>query len=140
MHLSSWSLRSAWSLPGGLLVCVTLLLPACVGSRTLSELPAREVSGYYTAGPDGQWFRPCADPDGDEMWWVTFTDRAAAQRETAPYADLLQAEEPVFVRWRAAMGDRAAGAPEGPGPGTRYALVREILDVQAGEAGSCPVE
>ena len=116
------------------LACTSLA--ACTGSRSLSDLPEREISGHYTAGPDGQWFRPCSADD--EAWWVTFTDQAAAPREDAPYADLLRGDRPVFVRWRAALGDEEAGAPAGPGPGTRYALVRTILEVRPGAAGDCP--
>ena len=71
-------------------------------------------------------------------WWVTFTDRAVGQREEAPYARLLQGERPVFVRWRVAMGDQSMGDPAGPGPGSRYALVREIVEVRPMAAGDCP--
>lgn len=131
-------MRSPSSRGATCVLAVVLTLAGCVGSRPLSDLPDSELAGHYTASPDGQWFRPCSASEGEAAWWVTFTDRAAAQHDAAPFVDLLQSEEPVFVRWRAALGDRDAGAPEGPGPGTRYALVREIVEVRPQAPGDCP--
>lgn len=113
-----------------------LVLAACAGSRSLSDLPVRVIAGHYTAAPDGHWFRPCSVADG-EMVWVTFTDRSVTQRRQAPFADLLQSDTPLFVRWTAAMGDRTLGDPAGPGPGTKYVLVREIIEVRPAEDGDC---
>lgn len=126
-----------WAGSALVLVLASSSLAACSGMRSLSDLPVRELTGHYTADSEGQWFRPCSDAEG-AAWWVTFTDRVVAQREIAPFADLFQGDQPVFVRWMVALGDREAGAPEGPGPGTRYALVREILEVRPEAAGDCP--
>ena len=130
--MTSFPSRTALALLGALLA-----LTACAGSRSLADLPDREVAGHYTAGPEGQWFHPCAAAEADEAWWVTFTGEAVAQQDAGPFAELLQGDAPVFVRWRAAMGDTAAGAPEGPGPGTRYALVRAILEARPASDGDC---
>lgn len=119
--------------------CALVVLPlaGCVGSGALSDLPTREIAGHYTATGEGQWFRPCTASEEEAAWWVTFTEEAVEQREAAPFAALLQSEGPLFVHWRVALGDRADGAPEGPGPGTRYALVREILDVRPATDDDC---
>lgn len=119
------------------LLFVATALAACSGSRSLSDLPSQEVTGYYTANSDGKWFQPCSATDEDELWWVTFTEHAVEQREVPPFADLLRSDQPVFVRWRAALGDREVGDPDGPGPGTRYALVREIVEIRPKATGDC---
>ena len=107
-----------------------LILIGCASSRSLSDLPESEMSGLYSETPGGQWFRACGENIDDPAFWVTFTDRAVSQKADF---DSLSGAESVYVRWVAATGDVASGDPEGPGPGSRYMLVRDILEV----GGSC---
>ena len=136
--MSSLRLHPSLFVRGGLVLGLASCLSACASSpQSLSDLPAYDLRGYYTSGPEGHWFRPCGAGADEEPWWVTFTGPAVAQREAAPFSELSQGGRRLFVRWVAAPGDRDEGAPAGSGPGRRYVLVRDIRDVRLPGAADC---
>lgn len=114
----------------------TLAASACAARRPdLAQLPARELAGHYAGGTAGSWFRRCGAAPADSAWWVTFTERAVAQRDSLQRAGALPPGERRFVRWRAAVTE---GGEVGPrGPGVPALLVREILVVRPPAAGDC---
>ena len=105
---------------------------ACAARRpSLDQLPSRELTGHFTGGTAGSWFRPCGAAPADSGWWVTFTGRAVAQRDSLRRTGQLPDGERRFVRWLAAVTE---GGEIGPrGPGVPALLVREIVTVRAGE-------
>ncbi|HEY0970334.1 MAG TPA: hypothetical protein VGE02_05090 [Gemmatimonadales bacterium] len=109
---------------------------ACAGRRPdLGQLPTRDVSGHYTGGRGGSWFRPCGIASTDSAWWVTFTDRAVVQRDSLRSVGALPDGERRFVRW---LGAVTEGGEVGPrGRGAPALLVREILDVRPPSSGDC---
>ncbi|MDX1626009.1 MAG: hypothetical protein R3323_05805 [Wenzhouxiangellaceae bacterium] len=110
-------------------------LVACAGP-SLDEVPNRVVTGTYHVDAGGQWFVPCGAAVADR-YWVTFVGAAVQQRERAEHAFLNRIPGRYGVRWRAALGDSAEGDPEGPGPTSRYALVRELIDTAEAPDAFC---
>jgi hypothetical protein len=109
---------------------------ACAtGTGSLSDLPVSELRGHATVREtDRTWFVACGAGAADSVW-VTFTERSVDQREEARLAGLLAPGSRSFVRWRAAEGDARHGVRVGPGD--RYVLVREILEVRPVAPGDC---
>jgi hypothetical protein len=106
---------------------------ACV-RPSLDELPVSEHAGHYTFGASSSWFWACGAAAADSSW-VTFTDRAVAQRDSIQRTGALSTGERYFVRWRAAV---TSGGEVGPrGPGVPALLVREILVLRPAAAGDC---
>lgn len=91
--------------------------------ETLNATTSLEYRGHYTAGPAGNWFRPCDAPATESAWWVTLTGVAVAQADSVRRAGLLVEGAPAFVRWRAVL---TRGGEVGPAGATAL-LVREIL-------------
>lgn len=120
--------------PASILRCLPLLaLGACATAAGVADTPPVEMTGHYTAA-SGSWFRPCA---GADSLWVTFTGAAVAQRESAVATGRLQPAASSFVRWRAVAGE--PGQRGATGPGTRYVLVRELLEARPAAASDCGV-
>ena len=94
----------------------------------------REFRGSYQRGFEQSWFVPCAPPaSDDELWWVTLTDQALAERDSILARLTSEKTEGLVVRWRATLGPKM---PAGMmGRGTRYMLVTEILDIKPMPAG-----
>lgn len=63
--------------------------------------PLQEYRGHHTAGPGSSWFRPCGASAADPAWWVTVTERAVAQLDSAQRAGRLTDGRPTYVHWRA---------------------------------------
>jgi len=100
----------------------------------------REYRGTYESGFEISWFHPCDAPSGDDVWWVTLTDRALHQRDSI--AKRLPAPQPgqqgsVFVRWRGTTSDRIPMGAGHMGRGSRYMLVHEILDIRPASGVGC---
>jgi hypothetical protein len=125
-----------------LLLRTTLLaavagLAGCAAHRaSLDDLPVQEYAGHFTAAPGASWFQRCGAPAADSAWWVTVTDRAVAQVDSARAASGVAPGQRSFVRWRAA---RTEGGEVGPrGPGSPALLVRELLELRPAAPGDCP--
>ncbi len=113
-----------------------LALAGCAArAPSLADLPARELAGHYTSGPDGSWFRPCEPTPADASWWVTLTGRAVQQADSLRSAGQLVPGRRVLVRWRAAV---TTGGEVGPqGPGVLALLVRDVLELRTATDGDC---
>jgi hypothetical protein len=119
------------------------LLQILTLSAALVSAPAdtvREYRGTYETGFEVSWFHPCEAPSGDEVWWVTLTDRALKQRDSiaakmpAPQAGQRGS---VFVRWRGTTSDKLPMGAGHMGRGSRYMLVHEILDIRPVTGDGC---
>jgi hypothetical protein len=99
----------------------------------LNAQPPEEYRGHYTPGPGGAWFRPCGMAAADSAWWVTVTDAAIPQIDSARRAGQLLEDRPSFVHWRAV---RTQGGEVGP-RGATALLVREVLTVRPAAASDC---
>jgi hypothetical protein len=119
------------------------LLPNLTFIATLALSPAppdtvREYRGLYETGFEVSWFHPCEAPSGDDVWWVTLTDRALHQRDsiaaTLPAPQAGQRGS-VFVRWRGTTSARMPMGAGHMGRGSRYMLVHEILDIRPATGG-----
>jgi hypothetical protein len=115
------------------------LAAALLGSSTPADT-VREYRGTYETGFEVSWFHPCDAPAGDDVWWVTLTNHALRQRDSlaaklpAPPADHRGA---VFVRWRGTTSEKMPMGAGHMGRGTRYMLVREILDIRPATGAGC---
>jgi len=112
-----------------------LLLAGCATGGSLSDLPVSDLRGHATVREEGRtWFTACGAPVADSAW-VTFTGRSVAQREELTSAGRLRAGSTWWVHWLAAEGDATTG--ERVGPGERYLLVQDILEIRPSAAGDC---
>ena len=117
-------------------LAATALIAGCAGNHPdLSSLPARELSGHFTASEGASWFLSCGAAPSDSSWWVTFTGRSVAQMDSIRSAGVLRPGDRSFVRWRAAVTERGEVGPRGPG--VPALLVREILELRAAAPGDC---
>ena len=116
------------------MLATSCALLACVRQPALNELPVTEFAGHYTKAPSASWFVACGAAAADSSW-VTFTDRAVAQRDSIARTGLLADGQRHFVRWRAAVTERGEVGPRGPG--VPALLVREILVARPAAAGDC---
>jgi len=112
-----------------------LLHAGCAAERSLSDLPEREMSGHFINTGGGSWFRPCGQAPGDSLWWVTFTGNSVKQRDQWAGDGQLVNGGVSFVRWRAAPGSSTGGVQVGPG--SRFVLVRDILEVHPEGPDDC---
>ncbi|HEV7991794.1 MAG TPA: hypothetical protein VGP25_08220 [Gemmatimonadaceae bacterium] len=120
------------------LLNVSLLATLATGVGPFPADTVREYRGTYETGFEVSWFHPCDAPSGDDVWWVTLTDRALHQRDSI--GAKLPAPQPgqqgsVFVRWRGTTSARMPMGAGHMGRGSRYMLVHEILDIRP--SGGC---
>jgi hypothetical protein len=107
---------------------------ACaIRQPALNELPASELAGHYTSG-SGSWFVACGATPADSSW-VTFTDRAVAQRDSIAGTGLLAPGQRHYVRWRAGVTTSGDVGPRGPG--VPALLVRQILVIRPAGPDDC---
>lgn len=99
----------------------------------LHEQAPTEYRGHYTRSSDGSWFRPCGTNSQAEAWWVTVTDRAVAQVDSARAASQLVEGQPSFVRW---LGVFTRGGEIGPA-GRGAVLVRDVLEIRPARGTDC---
>lgn len=95
----------------------------------------REYSGRYLWGFEQSQFSACGVPSNDRPWWVTLSDRALAQRDSALAALDGKPSFPVFVRWRGVAGDR--GRVGHLGGHTRYFTAYELLELRPSRPDDC---
>ena len=95
-------------------------------TKSLSDLPTQEFTGYYTGAPGQSWFHAAEDAHGTAPMWVTFTGHAVTQVEQARAAGQFLPGQRYFVRWRAAVTTSGEVGPRGPG--SPALLVRELLE------------
>ena len=126
-------------LSGGLWCVAFLMLALGFGgcanqSKSLSELPTQEFTGYYTSAPGQSWFHASEDARGTALMWVTFTGESVAQVQRARAAGQFIQGQRYFVRWRAVV---TTGGEVGPrGPGWPALLVRELLEFRPAPASA----
>jgi hypothetical protein len=122
------------------------IAPAAVAHDTTTRSPAdtvREYRGLYETGFEVSWFHPCDAARGDDVWWVTLTDHALAQRDslaaklTPQGAAQGVSQGAVFVRWRGTTSARMPMGAGHMGRGSRYMLVHEILDLRPASGAGC---
>ena len=119
------------------------LLSILTLSATLVAAPSdtvKEYRGTYESAFESSWFHPCDAPTGDDVWWVTLSDRALHQRDSI--AARMPAPQPgqpraVFVRWRGTTSDKLPMGAGHMGRGSRYMLVHEILDIRPATGAGC---
>jgi hypothetical protein len=123
--------------PFPVVVAAALGLGGCAARQSsldaLSAQPPREYRGHYTRGEAGSWFRPCGAAAADSAWWVTVTDAAIPQIDSARRAGQLVEGRPSFVHWRAVL---TRGGEVGP-RGATALLVREVVAVRAPATTDC---
>jgi hypothetical protein len=112
------------------------LLAGCAAGGSLSDLPVSDLRGHATVREEGRtWFTACGASVADSVW-VTFTGRSVAQREELTSAGRLRAGSTWWVHWLAAEGDTTTG--ERVGPGERYILVQDFLEIRPPAGDDCP--
>ena len=113
---------------------------------TTTRIPAdtvREYRGLYETGFEVSWFHSCDAPRGDDVWWVTLTDRALHQRDSLAAKLTPQGaaqgvrQGAVFVRWRGTVSAKLPMGAGHMGRGTRYMLVHEVLDLRPATGAGC---
>ena len=117
-----------------------LTLAAALQASSTPADSVREFRGTYESGFEVSWFHPCDAPLGDDVWWVTLTDRALHQRDSI--AAKMPPPQPgqagtVFVRWRGTTSDKLPMGAGHMGRGSRYMLVHEILDIKPPTNAGC---
>jgi len=117
---------------GGCLAVALGFSGCATQSKSLSDLPTQEFTGYYTSAPDQSWFHASESADGTARMWVTFTGQAVAQVEHARTAGQFLPGHRYFVRWRAAVTTSGEVGPQGPG--SPALLVRELLELRPAPA------
>ncbi len=117
-------------------VCGFGASPAPAQSPRAAAPPVvREYSGQYLWGFEQSQFSACGVPSDDRPWWVTLSDRALAQRDSALAALKMKPSFPVFVRWRGVAGDR--GRVGHLGGHTRYFTAYELLELRPSRPDDC---
>jgi hypothetical protein len=128
-HFSQWT-EDAMRLTKGMLVLGLL------GTAAPSRQTLQEYSGRYSWGFERSRFSACEAHFDDRPWWVTLSDHALAQRDSALAAAKEPVGSPIFVRWKGVAGDR--GHVGHLGAYTRYFTAYELLELRAVRPADCP--
>ena len=109
-----------------------------LAGAAVAEPQLAEYRGHYSWGFEVSRFVACDAPASDRPWWVTLSDRALAQRDSAVAALTGPAPAKVFVRWRGVAGGRLPSAGH-MGRSTRYFAAAEILELRLPREDDCGV-
>lgn len=122
--------------PRALAALTLLAIAGCLARPSelddLNRQAPQDFRGHYTPG-DGSWFQPCGTTSEADRWWVTATDRAVVQLDSARRGGQLADGRASYVHWRAV---RTRSAKVGP-PGREALLVREVVVVRPGGERDC---
>jgi len=114
----------------------TLADPAAVSATRSRADTVGEYRGLYETGFEVSWFHPCNAQLGDDSWWVTLSNVALRQRDSAAKS-IPGHPRVLYVRWRGTVSPKMPAGAGHMGRGSRYMLVTEVLQLRASDEAGC---